>query len=83
MIKRIELLPKQFQFITSKRKFVLYSGGRGCIVGSTKLLTLDGEVEIQELVRNNKAPIVLTYNGRGFEWIQAEIPYLKKIEDRW
>ena len=79
--KVVKLLPTQFAVMKSKKREVLYSGGYGCISGSTKLLTKEGEIAIKDLVRDNKAPTVLTWTGKDFEWIQAEIPYLKSYED--
>ena len=79
--RSLNLYPSQLRFLFSIKPEVLMSGGFGCVVGATKLLTTDGEVEIEKLVEENKAPVVLSFNGKDFEWIQAEVPYLKSYEE--
>jgi len=79
--KAVRLLPAQKKVIQSTKREILYSGGYGCNVFSTKLLTTEGEIAIGELCNDNKAPIVLTWTGKDFKWIQAEVPYLKSIEE--
>lgn len=79
--RKLKLYPSQLKFLFSTKKEVLMSAGYGCVAGSTKLLTKEGEIEIETLVKENKAPIVLTFTGNDFKWIQAEVPYLKSNEE--
>lgn len=68
-----ELNPSQEKFWDSKKKFVLFSGGYGCIAGETKLLNADTgeEVEIQDL----GSPIrVFSHNGKK-AWAMTPVRY--------
>ena len=58
-----ELTPSQQKFWDSKKKFVLFSGGYGCVAGETKVLNADTGKEIE--IRNIKEPFrVFSHNGK-------------------
>ena len=74
-ISEWELNPSQERFMSTGRKFVLFSGGVGCVSGDTKIL--DADTLEEKEIRNVHAPFrVFSHNGRK-AWAMTPVKYDK------